>query len=215
MAKKYNLDYKPGEDALMYYKRLAKTADQRLVRLEQLSTQKGYENVTAYAYARAQYDIGRYTSGHRFNTKPPVDADGNVDYKMLNEKVADIKTFLSSVSSTKAGITATYEKRARTINEKFGTSYTWQDMADYFQSGDFKKHQKDFGSETIFKAIGKIQRAESKVLKDIDKNNKKNISDKVATEVALKMLSRSNTSLWQKYTNEERAAIRKELKAQL
>ena len=71
MAKKYNLDYKPGEDALMYYKRLAKTADQRLVRLEQLSTQKGYENVTAYAYARAQYDIGRYTSGHRFNTKPP------------------------------------------------------------------------------------------------------------------------------------------------
>ena len=215
MAKSYNLDYKPGEDALQYYKRLAKVADQRLVRLEQLSTQKGYENVTAYAYARAQYDIGRYSAGHRFNTKPPVKADGTVDSQLLNEKIADIKTFLSSVSSTKAGITTTYEKRAKTINEKFGTSYTWQDMADYFQSGDFKKHQKDFGSETIFKAIGKIQRAESKVLKDIDKNNKKNISDKVATQVALKMLSQSNTSLWQKYTNEERAAIRKELKAQL
>lgn len=215
MAKTYNLDYKPGEDALQYYKRLAKTADQRLVRLEQLATQPGYENVTAYAYARAQYDIGRYSAGHRFNTKPPVKADGTVDSQLLNEKIADIKTFLSSVSSTKAGITNVYEKRARSINEKFETNFTWQDLADYFKSGDFEKHKKSkFASETIFKAIAKIQQAESKVLKDIDNNKKKNISDDVVIDVAVKMLSNSSTSLWKKYTNEERAAIRKELNAQ-
>lgn len=215
MAKSYNLDYKPGEDALQYYKRLAKTADQRLVRLEQLSAQKGYENVTAYAYARAQYDIGRYSAGHRFNTKPPLNADGTVNNQMLNEKISDIKTFLSSVSSTKAGITNVYEKRARAINKKFDTNYTWQDLADYFKSGDFEKHKKSkFASETIFKAIAKIQQAESKVLKDIDNNKKKNISDDVVIDVAIKMLSNSNTSLWKKYTNEERAALRKELNAQ-
>ena len=215
MARQYDLSYKPGEDALQYYKRLAKVADQRLVRLEQLSTQKGYENVTAYAYARAQYDIGRYSAGHRFNTKPPVKADGTIDSQLLNEKIADIKTFLSSVSSTKAGITNVYEKRVRSINEKFETNYTWQDLADYFKSGDFEKHKKSkFASETIFKAIAKIQQSESKVLKDIDNNKKKNTSDDVVIDVAIKMLSNSNTSLWKKYTNEERAAIRKDLNAQ-
>ena len=40
MAKPYNLDYKPGETDLQYYKRLAKVADQRLVRLEELAGQR-------------------------------------------------------------------------------------------------------------------------------------------------------------------------------
>lgn len=215
MAKQYNLDYKPGEDALQYYRRLAKVADQRLVRLERLTETEGFENVTAYAYARAQRDISRYTEGHRFNTKPPLNDDGTVDYRLLKEKTADIKTFLSSVSSTKAGIISTYEKRANTLNEKYNTEYTWEDLADYFQSGDFDKHKKDkFGSSTIFKALGRIKRAESKVLKDIDNNNKINTKDKVEIDVALKMLANSKTDLWKKYTNEERAAIRKELRLQ-
>ena len=36
-VKTYNLDYKPGESDLEYYHRLAKVADQRLVRLEELA----------------------------------------------------------------------------------------------------------------------------------------------------------------------------------
>ena len=211
MAKQYNLDYKPGEDALQYYRRLAKVADQRLVRLEKLAETPNFENVTAYAYARAQRDISRYTDGHRFNTKPPLNKDGTVNTRLLNEKIADIKTFISSVSSTKAGIISTYQKRAKTLNDKYGTSYSWEDLADYFQSGDFEKHKKDYGSETIFKALGKIKRAENKVLQDIDNNNKRQITDKVALDVAIKMLKTQNTHIYKMYTKEERQLLLDEL----
>ena len=215
MAKQYDLSYKPGEDALQYYKRLAKVADQRLVRLEKLEETPNFENVTAYAYARAQRDISRYTEGgHRFNTKPPLNADGTVNTRLLNEKIADIKTFISSVSSTKSGIVSTYEKRAKTLNDKYGTGYTWEDLADYFQSGDFEKHKKDYGSETIFKALGKIKRAESKVLKDIDGNNKRQIKDQVALDVAVKMLKNKNTHTFKMYTSEERQLLISELERQ-
>ena len=211
MAKQYDLSYKPGEDALQYYRRLAKVADQRLVRLEKLAETPNFENVTAYAYARAQRDISRYTEGHRFNTKPPLNKDGTVNTRLLNEKIADIKTFISSVSSTKAGIISTYQKRAKTLNDKYGTSYSWEDLADYFQSGDFEKHKKDYGSETIFKALGKIKRAENKVLQDIDNNNKRQITDKVALDVAIKMLKTQNTHIYKMYTKEERQLLLDEL----
>ena len=211
MAKQYDLSYKPGEDALQYYRRLAKVADQRLVRLEKLEETPNFENVTAYAYARAQRDISRYTEGHRFNTKPPLNKDGTVNTRLLNEKIADIKTFISSVSSTKAGIISTYQKRAKTLNDKYGTAYSWEDLADYFQSGDFEKHKKDYGSETIFKALGKIKRAENKVLQDIDNNNKRQITDKVALDVAIKMLKTQNTHIYKMYTKEERQLLLDEL----
>ena len=211
MAKQYDLSYKPGEDALQYYRRLAKVADQRLVRLEKLAEAPNFENVTAYAYARAQRDISRYTEGHRFNTKPPLNKDGTVNTRLLNEKIADIKTFISSVSSTKAGIISTYQKRAKTLNDKYGTAYSWEDLADYFQSGDFEKHKKDYGSETIFKALGKIKRAENKVLQDIDNNNKRQITDKVALDVAIKMLKTQNTHIHKMYTKEERQLLLNEL----
>ena len=211
MAKQYDLSYKPGEDALQYYRRLAKVADQRLVRLEKLAETPNFENVTAYAYARAQRDISRYTEGHRFNTKPPLNKDGTVNTRLLNEKIADIKTFISSVSSTKAGIISTYQKRAKTLNDKYGTAYSWEDLADYFQSGDFEKHKKDYGSETIFKALGKIKRAENKVLQDIDNNNKRQITDKVALDVAIKMLKTQNTHIHKMYTKEERQLLLNEL----
>lgn len=212
MAKQYDLSYKPGEDALQYYRRLAKVADQRLVRLEKLAETPNFENVTAYAYARAQRDISRYTEGgHRFNTKPPLNQDGTVNTRLLNEKIADIKTFISSVSSTKAGIISTYQKRAKTLNDKYGTAYSWEDLADYFQSGDFEKHKKDYGSETIFKALGKIKRAENKVLNDIDNNTKRQISDKVALDVAIKMLKTQNTHVYKMYTKEERQLLLDEL----
>lgn len=211
MAKQYDLSYKPGEDALQYYRRLAKVADQRLVRLEKLAETPNFENVTAYAYARAQRDISRYTEGHRFNTKPPLNKDGTVNTRLLNEKIADIKTFISSVSSTKAGIISTYQKRANILNDKYGTAYSWEDLADYFQSGDFEKHKKDYGSETIFKALGKIKRAENKVLQDIDNNNKRQITDKVALDVAIKMLKTQNTHIYKMYTKEERQLLLDEL----
>ena len=184
MAKPYNLDYKPGETDLQYYKRLAKVADQRLVRLEELAGMRegkpgkpGYEKVTAYAYDRAMRDLEIYGGGNRFNTKPPLNKDGTVDNRLLSEKLADIRAFLSAPTSTKGGITEIYQKRADTINKKFGTNFSWSDLADYYRSGDanLKLKKKVVNSDLLLRAVGLIQRADAEVVKDL----KKVSSDKV------------------------------------
>ena len=53
------------------YHRLAKRADQRLVRLEGYRHDKGYESITSYAYATAQKAIKEWSGDKatRFNTK--------------------------------------------------------------------------------------------------------------------------------------------------
>lgn len=209
----YNLDYKPGETDLQYYKRLAKVADQRLVRLEQLSaSDENYKAATSYAYAKAMRDLEVYGESKRFNTKPPLNKDGTVDNRLLSEKLADMRSFLSSVTSTKGGITAVYEKRAKTINEKFGTNYSWQDLADFYNSGDAEKLAKNFSSETVQKAIGLIQRSESKLKSKMEENKKITVTDQIVKDAALKILAKRGTAFYKSYTKEQRAEIRKLIK---
>lgn len=195
----YNLDYKPGETDLEYYHRLAKVADQRLVRLEEMAGMRegkagtpGMEKVTAYAYDRAMRDLEIYGGGKRFNTKPPLNADGTVDNRLLSEKLADIRTFLSSVTSTKQGVQQVYQERANTINDKFGTNFTWTDLADYFRSGDAntKLKGKVINSDLLLRAIGVIQRADEEVVKDIKKNKDKvtKSTDKMVYKKALEIM---------------------------
>ncbi|MBO5809668.1 MAG: hypothetical protein J6R32_02450 [Bacteroidales bacterium] len=195
----YNLDYRPGETDLQYYKRLAKVADQRLLRLERLSEVAGYEKVTNYAYDRAMRDLEIYGGGKRFNTKPPVNADGTIDNRLLSEKLADMRTFLSSVTSTKAGIEQVYSKRAQTFNEKFGTDYTWQDLADLYQSGDADRLLKRYkDSDIVQRAIGVIQQAEGKLKEEMKKNKKVTIDkkkDRLVFEKALDILGTTDLNL--------------------
>lgn len=144
------------------YRKLAKRADQRLVRLKRLSEQPGYEGILNYAYKVAQRDI-RSWSGEkatRFNTKPPSNTN------QLKAKIADIKKFLGSASSTwgrtkeTKGIKQIYEDRTRTINEKYGTDFTWQELAKLFESGLWKKikSKDDFGSDTDFTTIANAKK---------------------------------------------------------
>ena len=197
--KTYNLDYKPGETDLEYYHRLAKVADQRLLRLEEMAGLRegkagtpGMEKVTAYAYDRAMRDLEIYGGGKRFNTKPPLNPDGTVDNRLLSEKLADIRTFLSSVTSTKQGVQQVYQERTNTINDKFGTNFTWTDLADYFRSGDAntKLKGKVINSDLLLRAIGVIQRADEEVVKDIKKNKDKvtKSSDKMVYKKALELM---------------------------
>ena len=109
----YNTDIRPGETTEHYYHRIAKVADQRLNRLEKLSQEKGFEGVTEYAYRNAQKALDVW-GGNRFNTKMPESAN------LRNEKIADMIHFIESKTSTKGGIVNTYEKRAKTLSEKYG-----------------------------------------------------------------------------------------------
>ena len=153
MARQYNYQQKPGESLEAYYHRIAKVADQRLLRLENLEKQEGYGNATQWAYKRAMSDIATWSGedASRFNTKAPTNVN------QLKAKINDIKTFLGSESSTKSGIQNVYNKRVNTLNEKYGTHFQADDLQKVFGSSVWKKlDAKNFSSDQIYKAIGYI-----------------------------------------------------------
>lgn len=153
MAKTYNYEMKPGESLEAYYHRIAKVADQRLVRLERLEAQEGYGNATQWAYKRAMKDIETWSGegATRFHTKAPSNAN------QLKAKINDIKTFLGSESSTKSGINRVYNKRVDTLNKRYGTNFQADDLQKVFSSSLWKKLEaKNFSSDQIYKAIGYV-----------------------------------------------------------
>ncbi len=150
----YNYEMRPGESLQSYYRRIAKVADQRLVRLEALTDQPGYGNATHWAYKRAMRDIASWSGdgAKRFNTAPPANTN------QLKAKINDIKTFLGSESSTKSSISSIYQQRVSTINKKYGTRYQADDLQKLFSSALWKKMEtKKIDSDTIMKAIAYIR----------------------------------------------------------
>ena len=180
----YDVNQKPGETLEKYYKRLAKTADQRLVRLEKLAKQPNYEPAELWAYRRARLDITKWNGGkspelYRFNANMPKDPE-----KLL-AKINDIKTFLTRPTSTKKGITEVYKKRAETINRKFGTNFSWQQMAKYFQSGAAEYWDSKYGSKTALRVMAVLQRNKDKIAKAVGKVDIKDIDTTGASNVVI------------------------------
>lgn len=171
----YDVGQKPGETLEKYYRRLAKTADQRLVRLEKYEQQTYFKTATKWAYAKAVRDIKKWmpkdakVTEYRFNIKPP---DKTED---LLAKINDIKTFLESPTSTKKGITEVYKKRADTVNKKYGTNFTWQQLAKYYDSGMAEVWDAKFGSDTALRTIGQLQKHTEQITAAIKKADLKDI----------------------------------------
>ena len=153
----YDYEQRVGETDLQYYRRLAKTADQRLVRLEALRHDKHYRGVLNYAYQRAIRDIQSYGGKKRFNTKPPTARS------LMNEKIADMLRFLKSPTSTKQGVKEVYQNRVNTLNSVYGMNLTWEEFADITESGALDKLKGEFGSDTAFKSIGKVNRNKDQI----------------------------------------------------
>lgn len=147
------------------YRTLAKTADQRMVRLEKLAQEGGvYASATKWAYARAARDIRGWsgaTEKPRWNTKTPRTIGG------LESKIEDIKTFLSSLTSRKAGIQE-YMRRTTKINEKYGTDFTWDNVGKFFDSQLNENLEKKYGSKTRLRAIAHIRKNKDKILKNLE-----------------------------------------------
>lgn len=147
------------------YRQLAKRADQRLVRLEKLSGQKGFEKVLQYAYRVAMRDIRSWSGSdaRRFNTRPPKNT------AQLKAKIADIEKFLESVTSTKTGIVTSYDNRVKKFNEKYGTDFTGSELSEFFKSTLYKKmDSKVEVSDTIMRAIAVITQNEDYIRKQIE-----------------------------------------------
>ena len=147
----------PGESYHAYYKRIAKVADLRLLRLERLSEQEGFEGAWKWSYNKAMKDIERWGGAKRFNTKAPENLN------QLKAKINDIQVFLGSVTSTKSGIVEVYKSRADTFNQKYGMNWSWQDMAKFFDQFGSTLYD-EYGSDVINQVIAVVQ--------SMQKNNK-------------------------------------------
>lgn len=120
------------EDLIKEYRRLAKQADQRLVRIEAASHEEHYRGLKTFSYKKAIRDIESWSGqgARRFNTRPPE------NIQSLQAKISDIKSFLESPTSSKSAITKMYKQKTETLNKNYGTNFTWQEMATYFEKAD-------------------------------------------------------------------------------
>lgn len=201
---KYDIDTSMTTDELFkQYKRMAKAADQRLVRLEGYEKEPYFKTATKWAYSRAMNDIEKWATDEqkalstykpRFNTKVAMTAEGKPNRQQLIAKMNDIRTFLEAPTSTKTGITNVYKKRADSINKAYGTKFTWQTMAKYYESADSEKADKEYGSKTVAKAIAVIQKKGKKQIDQIQDANEKIIieDDKQLEKVVNNLLNDSN-----------------------
>ena len=115
-----------------------------------------------------------------------------------------------SPSSTKAGIKKTFINKAKTINTKYNTNFTGEQLADFFSRGDWDKLYKDYGSDTIFIAIGKIQKMDDNIKNGLDAME--GLTSGPEDEAALQILRQRNLKLYKSYSKEERAKIRKAIR---
>ena len=175
----------PREVIEKEYYRLAKKADARLRALEGYKYDKHYAPATQWAYAKAMRDIEKWSGEgkKRFNTKAPE------SYQSLIAKRNDIAMFLAMPTSTKRGITAIYEERVKTVNQRYGTNFTWQQFATFVESDGFRRLADKLGSKTLMYALGKlevnnmddlIEKANKMVVRD---ENLKNLSVRRLLEV--------------------------------
>lgn len=157
------------------YRRVAKVADQRLVRLEQLSKQKDFKQVKQWAYKNAIQDAlewGANTDKPRFNIKPPSKRTS------VKAKINDMLNFIEKPTSTRAGIVEVYENKAKTLNEKYkeyGLNLSWSDVGTFFESTLYKKLSKKYSSGTVIKAIATMKQNEGQLLKDFEQHKASHI----------------------------------------
>lgn len=205
-----NLDYKPGETDTEYLKRIAKMADQSLVRIEKAAGLRGgtadpvYGEMYKYAYNRAleMMDEGQI----RFNAKLPK--PGTFEWR---ERVNEIHRFLKSPTRTKSGVNM-IQKATDSINAKYGTNFKWSEFASFIESGDFDKLKQQYGSDVILRAMGKIQNAEKKIKQGLEEHAKsmqRTPADDVAEEI---MRSKKHLEFKRNMTKNEKEKIKKELR---
>ena len=157
------------EETVKVYRTLAKTADQRIVRLKSYEHDPNFKNATKWAYARAMRDIKQWSGeqAERFNTAPPK------SLAALQAKIEDIKTFLSSPTSTKKGMKEILQKRADTLNSRYGTNFKWNDVGTFFDSELHEKLDKDYASKTMMKVVGNLQENKEEIIAKIKAAQKK------------------------------------------
>ena len=182
VAEDYNLKvYKMPEiseksDMIAYLNKINKIADRRLRNLEVYRHDAGYKDIDKYAYAKAMRNIRAIGGNKRFSIK----AYESMTKQEIQKRINYTLEFLNSPSSTKTGITKVYKKRAATLNAKYGTDYTWQQMTQLFESGVFDTLIEKFASESTFISIGKFQKNKESTIQMLNEKLGVNISNNIS-----------------------------------
>ena len=184
-------------------RKLAKRANQRMVRLERYAKKPGYSSITKYAYAVAKDYIENFigigkSKKPRFKENVKLDKnikgdDAEEVFKKNVQKqrliIKEMEKFLGSQSSTLGesrsgsktkGIKAIYDKRAQTITDEFlkkhDLSMDANDLKRFFDSKKQAKLEKDYGSQQMFIIAAVIK-------KENIKGSRKELEEYVKTHV--------------------------------
>lgn len=171
---------------LKQYNKLAKKADRRMRELERFSKYPEFENILNYAYRVAKKDIEKWTPPGTQDKAPRWQRNAPFNTNSLKAKIKDIERFLRMPTSTMTGTRNIYIKRTNKINKKYKTQFTWQQLANYFESGIPDKSNDKYGSKTVLKAIGEIQKKKKEVLDALQNKTEINIQvDDISVQNAI------------------------------
>jgi len=170
-------EQKVNESINQYYRRLAKQANQRMVRLEQISTPGSekydplFKGVKKYAYSKFEYEAMKFSGGKskRFNEG----LNQQLNEVELQNRINVIKQFLQSPTSTKGDIIQMYKKRADSINKAWGTDFDWQSLAKFFEKDIYDNLVSSFESDGAFMTIASMMKKKDEIIDAVKKGDDK------------------------------------------
>lgn len=190
---------KENESIEAYAKRLAMQSNKRLQRLNQYAEREHMKGIKNYAYKQAMRDIQSETLSWGRPGAKTYGLSMPADKKALQSKINSMVKFLESPTSTLTGIKKIYQERANTINERYGTNFTWEELANYYEKDISDINDSKYGSKTLIKALGAINRlgpkkGESKDeyksrINEVISSNQKIASDDIVNKVAMELLN--------------------------
>ena len=163
MPKGKNIDAFKNE--LREFKKLAKRADERLRQIrDNYSKRKGFENMINWAYKKAMRDI-KHWSGDDATTFNQ--GASNLSLSQLRAKKHDVEEFLQAPTSKISTTIDLYQRRADTINDKYGTSFSWEELGTVFEDKENNEfYQK--GGVSYLQAVGYMKDNEEALLQSLE-----------------------------------------------
>lgn len=167
MPKGKNIDAFKSE--LKEFQKLAKRADERLRQIrDNYSKRKGFENMINWAYKKAMRDI-KHWSGNDATTFNQ--GASKLSLNQLRAKKHDVEEFLNAPTSKISSTVDLYQRRADTINERYGTSFSWEELGTVFED----KENNDFyqkGGISYVEAVGYMKDNEEALLQSLEDNSR-------------------------------------------
>ena len=158
-------------ELMQQYRKLAKQANMRLLRLEKRAADQPAVLNWAYATAITDIEAWRGEGKTRFPSAAPKDSP----IAQLQARIADVEKFLEMPTSYVGKIKSIDKSRVDTINKNQGTNFTVGDFERFARSGMLSKLKAEYGSKTMWKIITQIRRNMDTLEKQIAQHKKRDI----------------------------------------